>query len=96
MLKLPLRTKLMQSCNRQLGWRVTDLRLALRPGAVSPAVAGLHQAGLPLLHLGRTWPPVALGNLDHCPPPPQLACRKADKEKKKLFIHEDVDWNAKI
>lgn len=79
--------------------RLTDLRLALRPGTVSPAEARLHQARLPLLHLGRTWPPVTLGSLDHCPPPQELACRKADKKGKKkneLFIHEDVDWNAEI
>lgn len=63
--------------------RLTDLRLALRPGTVSPAVARLHQARLPLLHLGRTWPPVTLGSLDHCPPPQELACRKADKKGKK-------------
>lgn len=63
---------------------MTDLRLALRPGAVSPAIAGLHQAGLPLLHLGRTRPPVALGSLDHCPPPPQLACGATDKKNRKM------------
>lgn len=78
------------------GWRVTDLRLALRPGAVSPAVAGPHQAGLPLLHLGRTRSAVTLGSLDHCPPPPQFACTKADIGKEKLFIHEDSDRNAEI
>lgn len=68
---------------QMVGWRITDLSLALRPAAVSPAVTGLHQAGLRLLHLGWTWPPVALGCLDYCPPPPQLACRKADKKKRK-------------
>lgn len=74
-------------CCKTDEWWITDLGLALRPGAVFPAVAGLHQTGLPLLHLGRTWPPIALGNLDHCPPPPQLACKKADKRKKNnLFM----------
>lgn len=67
-----------------MGWRLTDLRLALRPDTVSPTVAGLHQAGLPLLHLGWTRPPIALGSLDHCSPPPQLACKTADKKKKKM------------
>lgn len=60
----------------------TDLRLALRPGAVSPAVAGLHQAGLPLLHLGGAGPPVTLGSLDHCSAPPQLAWGAAEKKNK--------------
>lgn len=68
------------------GWRVTDLRLALRPGTVSPAVARFHQAGLPLLHLGRTRPAVTLGSLDHCPPPPQFACTKADIGKKNYLF----------
>lgn len=68
------------------GWRVTDLRLALRPGTVSPAVARLHQTGLPLLHLGRTRPAVTLGSLDHCPHPPQFACTKADTGRKNYLF----------
>lgn len=75
----------MQSCDT-VRWWLTDLRLALGPTAVSPAVAGLHQAGLPLLHLGRTWPPVTLGSLVHCPPPPELACRKAEKGTKNYLF----------
>lgn len=83
-----VRTSVLSVFWQTVGWRLTDLRFAIRPGTVSPAVARLHQAGLPLLHLGRTWPPVTLGSLDHCPPPPQLAYRKSDnkKEKNDLFM----------
>jgi len=66
----------------------TDLRLALGPGAVAPAVAGLHQAGLPLLQLGRAGPPVTPGGLDRGAPPPQLACTTAEEQKTRRNMND--------
>lgn len=52
------------------------LHPTLGPGAVLPAVAGSDRAGLPLLHLRRAGPAVALRGLNHRPPPPHLTWRK--------------------
>lgn len=57
---------------------MADLSPALGPAAVAPMEAGLDQAGLPLLHLGGTGPPVPLRSLDHRSPPPQFPCRRGD------------------
>lgn len=59
---------------------MADLGPALGPAAVAPVEAGLDQARLPLLHLRRTRPPVALRSLGHRSPPPQLPCRGAEEQ----------------
>lgn len=60
--------------NVMIYWRY--LHPALGPGAVLPPVAGSDRTGLPLLHLRRAGPAVALRGLNHRPLTPHLTWRK--------------------